>query len=266
MEKKEETYFTVGELADKAGVTVRTLQYYDKTGLLKSSISKSGRRIYTRDDIFKLQQILFLKSFGFSLKEIKDKILKNKSFASLEKVFSKQREIILGQVENMNRIAGLLDMIISEVKADGDVSLDKLTTIMNLMDKGNPYSFIIRYFGDEQLKNIAERFDSQEEYTHTMNNAEELFPKLNALYHQGADPAGIEGQDLAEKWWNMVSEFTGGDENLLKPLISAGLDTNNWPEEAKVFQDAIEHFLGKAMEIYLKNKGVNLKEMGESHE
>lgn len=265
MEEKE-IYFTVGELAEKVGVTVRTLQYYDKTGLLKSSINKSGRRIYTKDDIFKLQQILFLKSFGFSLKEIKDKILKPGSFRSLETVFEKQREIVLGQIENMKKVADLLDLIISETKTGRDISLDKLITIMELMNWDNPYSFVIRYLGEEQIKIIAERFDSQEKYTHIMDYSKELFAKLNDLYMKGADPAGSEGQELAEKWWSMVSEFTGGDQSLLKSLISAGLDTNNWPEEAKVFQGAIENFLGKAIEIYLKSKGVNLKEMGESHE
>lgn len=265
MEKKE-IYFTVGELAEKVGVTVRTLQYYDKTGLLKSSINKSGRRIYTKDDVFKLQQILFLKSFGFSLKDIKDKILKSESFSSLENVFEKQREIILGQIENMKKVADLLELIISETKTGRDISLDKLITIMELMNWGNPYLFVIRYFGDEQIKTIAGRFDSQEKYIHIMDYSKELFARLNDLYMKGADPAGFEGQDLAEKWWNMVNEFTGGDQSLLKPLITAGLDTNNWPEEAKVFQDAIENFLGKAIGVYLNNKGINLNEMEESHE
>lgn len=259
-------YFTVGELAERVGVTVRTLQYYDKTGLLKSSINKSGRRIYTKDDVFKLQQILFLKSFGFSLKDIKDKILKTESFTHLENVFEKQREIVLGQIENLKKVADLLDVIISETKKGKDISMDKLITIMELMNWGNPYSFVIRYFGDEQIKTIAERFDSQEKYNSIMDYSKKLFSRLNELYIKGADPAGREGQDLAEKWWNMVNEFTGGEQSLLKPLISAGLDTDNWPEEAKAFQNAIENFLGKAMGIYLNNKGINLKEMEESNE
>jgi len=60
-------FFPIGDLAEKAGVSVKALQYYDKTGLLKSVFSEGGRRMYTRDDIFKLQQILFFRSCGFSL-------------------------------------------------------------------------------------------------------------------------------------------------------------------------------------------------------
>ena len=62
-------YMTVGEVAKKMDVTVRTLQHYDKEGLLSpSAMSDGGRRLYTDKDIVKLHQILSLnrtdKRFG----------------------------------------------------------------------------------------------------------------------------------------------------------------------------------------------------------
>ena len=67
-----EGFMTVGELAKKMGITIRTLQYYDKEGLLSPSAeSEGGRRLYTDKDIVLLHQILSLKSLGFSLKDIK---------------------------------------------------------------------------------------------------------------------------------------------------------------------------------------------------
>ena len=52
-----EGYMTVGEVAKKMGVTVRTLQYYDREGLFSpSAISEGGRRLYTDKDIIKLHQ------------------------------------------------------------------------------------------------------------------------------------------------------------------------------------------------------------------
>ena len=54
-------YMTVGEVAKKMDVTVRTLQHYDREGLLSpSAISEGGRRLYTDKDIVKLHQILSL--------------------------------------------------------------------------------------------------------------------------------------------------------------------------------------------------------------
>ena len=58
-------FMTVGEIAKKMGVTVRTLQYYDKEGLLSPSAeSEGGRRLYTDRDLIMLHQILSLKSLG----------------------------------------------------------------------------------------------------------------------------------------------------------------------------------------------------------
>ena len=68
-----EEYMTVGEVAEKTGTTVRTLQFYDRKGLLcPSAQSKGGRRLYTYKDMVRLHQILSLKSLGFSLNEIKN--------------------------------------------------------------------------------------------------------------------------------------------------------------------------------------------------
>lgn len=263
MEISQKQLFSVGELAKRAGITVRTLQYYDKIGLLKSSFTEGGRRMYTRSDIMKLQQILFLKSFGFSLEEINDKILKPKSNADLENIFTQQRDILLKQMNYLNNIVTMLDTVILETKIGKEISLEKLMTIMDLMNQGNPYSFVIRYFGDEQLESVANRFDSPEKYALIMDHAKEVFAQLNSLYLKGADPAGKEGQDLAAQWWDMVNEFTNGDPKLLKPLLSAGMDIHNWPEEAQKFKDAIENFLEKALSVYLCNMSIRLSDLEE---
>jgi DNA-binding transcriptional MerR regulator len=260
MKNTEERSFSVGELARRAGVTVRTLQYYDKTGLLKSTLSCGGRRIYTRDDVLKLQQILFLKSFGFSLEEISDNILNSKSAADLGNVFTRQRELLLRQIGNLSEIVNMLDTVIAETKTGKEISLDKLMTIMELMKEGNPYTFVIRYFGDEQLNSIASRYDSTEESQPFLDQAKEVFTQLDLLYRKGADPAQKEGQELARRWWNMVTEFTAGDPAMLKSLLSAGKDIDNWPAETKDIHDAIEQFLSKALGVYFQNNGIQLPE------
>jgi MerR family transcriptional regulator, thiopeptide resistance regulator len=61
----------IGDLARETGTTVRTLQYYDRLGLLSpSSRTAGGHRCYTSDDVRRLHRIITLRSFGFSLGEI----------------------------------------------------------------------------------------------------------------------------------------------------------------------------------------------------
>ena len=69
-------YMTVGEVAKKMNVSVRTLQYYDKEGLFTPSAeSEGGRRLYTDKDMIQLHQILSLKHLGFSLGDIKNRLI-----------------------------------------------------------------------------------------------------------------------------------------------------------------------------------------------
>ncbi len=264
MENSEECLLTVGELAEKVGVTVRTLQYYDKTGLLKSTFSEGGRRMYTCEDILRLQQVLFLKSFGFPLKEIKSKILSHKSSSDLEQIFAQQREILLGQISNDRRIVNMLDTVINEIKSGGNVSIGKLTAILGLMKQGNPYAFVLRYFGDEQLKTVFQRFEFSEASDPFLNQLKCLFSRMVNLNSSGADPSGKEGQKLAEDWWNMVTGFTEGDQGLLNTLLFAGRDMGNWPKGTENLQQAFQYFLTKALNIYLIRNGIRIPESDET--
>lgn len=63
----------VGDLAKQTGVSVRTLHYYDEIGLLSpSQRTQTGYRLYTEDDIIRLQQIVSLRQIGFSLEQIRE--------------------------------------------------------------------------------------------------------------------------------------------------------------------------------------------------
>ena len=64
-------YYTSGEFAKKANVTVRTIRFYDRQGILRpSKVGENGYRLYTDEDFGRLQKILSLKYLGFSLEEI----------------------------------------------------------------------------------------------------------------------------------------------------------------------------------------------------
>jgi len=260
MGNSEEKLFTIGDLAKKAGVTVRTLQFYDRSGLLKSTLSAGGRRMFNRDGVLRLSQILFLKSFGFSLEEIRDRLLPQKSAEELETIFTQQKNVLRAQISQMQKVADMMDKVIDELRAGGEIGIDKLFVMMKLMREGNPYSFILRYLGNDQFKSIINRFENTEQSDEYVKNSEEIFARLFELYKNGADPAGDEGQQFAADWWRMVEDFTAGDKDLLAKLLSAGSDIDNWPEQAKEIQEPIKNFLGSALDVYFKNNGIELPE------
>lgn len=72
--------YTVKKLANLAGVSTRTLRYYDEIGILKPArISSCGYRIYGQKEVNRLQQILFYREMDVSLEDIK-RILDSPSF------------------------------------------------------------------------------------------------------------------------------------------------------------------------------------------
>jgi hypothetical protein len=124
---------------------------------------------------------------------------------------------------------------------------------MNLLRQGNPYSFIVsHYFENEQVKHVINKFESQGDNSDFNRYFKSVVTELMELYKNGADPAGPEGQALASKWWKMVTEFTEGDSALLNTLITAGRDTDHWPDDAMDLKLATKMFLEPAFSAYFK--------------
>ncbi len=95
-----EKRFTVGEIAKGLNVTVRTIQYYDQVGLVKpTSFTEGGRRLYTTKDYIMLHQIISLKEFGFSLKEIKEKLMPAETVQEMDEYLKKQEELIDEEIQ-----------------------------------------------------------------------------------------------------------------------------------------------------------------------
>lgn len=254
MKEADEKLVTIGELAKRIGITVRTLQYYDRSKLLVPKYSVGGRRMYDKSDIIKLQQILFLKSFGLSLSEIRDKLLPSESTEELESILIRQKNILTHQIANLNKTVDMIDKAICQINSDKDIKIDKLMMIMELLKQKNPYLFIIsRYFGNEEVKRLMNWLNNSKNTSEFTNNFQSILKEAFELYKKGVDPTGIEGQKLASKWWTIVMSFTQNDPKLLNTLMSAGLDVDNWPDEVKEFKQVIKMFLSKALSAYLSN-------------
>src|SRR5690625_2346516 len=91
----KEKLYSVGELAKLSGTTIRTIQYYDKINLLIAKRDENkNSRFYTQTDLVTLQQILFYKKLGVSLKDIKRYLVDIKNVSEIKKVLKNQSEIL----------------------------------------------------------------------------------------------------------------------------------------------------------------------------
>lgn len=102
---KKEGYFSSGEFAKLAHVTVRTIRYYDTQNILKPSlVTESGARFYTEKDLAKLQQILLLKYLGFSLDDIKELTIDDTDYHFLLDSLNIQLRLIRDKIEQMQLV------------------------------------------------------------------------------------------------------------------------------------------------------------------
>ena len=203
----------IGELARRTGLSVRTLHYYDEIGLLSPSHhTEAGHRLYTDDDIVRLQQIRSLQQLGFSLEEVR---------ACLDRPdFSPQRVIELHitalseQFELQRRLCERLQAIASGLRSTGEVSVEEfIKTIeeINRMEK---------HYTEEQLDYLKERARTVGEERIREAEAEwpQLIEQVRAELDKGTDPASERVQLLARRWMALVNEFTGGNPEIEKVL------------------------------------------------
>src|SRR3954454_11351213 len=107
--------YTVKQVARMSGVSVRTLHFYDETGLLKPAyLGANGYRFYEEPQLLILQQILFYRELGFELKQIK-RILGRADF---EKVAALQshRKVLQKSLARTHRLIETIDKTIEHLK------------------------------------------------------------------------------------------------------------------------------------------------------
>ena len=199
--------YTVNKLANLAGVSTRTLRYYDELGLLSPArISSNGYRIYGQKEIDRLQQILFYRELGIPLEEIK-KILTSKKFdrqVALESHLTdllakrKQLNLLITNVEKTIKAAKGEIVMSDQEKFEG--FLKKLVG-----DNERQYGEEVRSeYGDESIdhSNAMVMKMSKEQYAELEKLTEELNETLKAAFEQG-DPASQLAQkacELHKKW------------------------------------------------------------------
>ncbi|BBH20193.1 hypothetical protein Back11_15810 [Paenibacillus baekrokdamisoli] len=133
----------VGELAKMAGLTVRTLRFYDQIGLFSpSGHSDSGYRLYTETDISRLQQILSLKELGLSLEQIK--VIMDGDQLSLSDIVSLQMDRLKENIRLQQKLLHELENVSSRMQRNELLTVENFTKIMQTMRMNHEKFFVER--------------------------------------------------------------------------------------------------------------------------
>lgn len=249
-------YMTVGEVAKKMGVTVRALQYYDREGLFcPSAVSEGGRRLYTDKDIIKLHQILSLKSLGFSIDEIKNRLTSIDTPDEVAAALTEQSKAIQSQIETLTQSLHDIETLKTEVLKMQSVDFKKYADIIVNLQMCNDNYWLIKYFDDNTLDYLRGRFDKESGLAF-ISKFNSLRDKAVQYIDAGVAPESEQGQEFAKDFWQLITEFTGGDMNMLPQLMKMGeINTDNADWQQK--QEKLNTFLEPALEAYFNNLGKN---------
>jgi DNA-binding transcriptional MerR regulator len=265
-------FYQTSQFAKKASVTVRTLRFYDRVGLLQPSARTSaGYRLYTDADFFRLQQILALKFLGFALEEIRYYLQVGPT--SLKEALALQRAMMLekrGQIERVIQAITDAEALLNGNGHDWEAML----RVIRVMHMEQTDDWRKKYFTDEQLKQMEDL--SKQSYSESArqklaewgkdwSEADQeratqqwaaLHAELKRLVAGNQDPTGPEARALAWRWMDMVQGFTRGDPEVhegLKKITSANMRGETpYPP---FFSKEEGAFLVKMLEAYQAQQG-----------
>jgi len=249
-------YMTVGAIAKKMGVTVRTLQYYDKEGVLSPSAeSEGGRRLYTNKDIVKLYQIQSLKYLGFSLGDIKTRLPSINTPQEVADVLSEQAKAVREKIRTLTDVLEATEKLKVEVLQMQSVNWEKYAYIIGLLESKHNLYWAMKHFDDKLLDHVRD-IDAESKDA-IMEAQSRMFEKVGELQEAGVLPESEQGREFAKDFWGMLMQFTKGDMSILSSLVKIRYDQ----EEGDSSWKSIHEFVGIALFGYLDSIGYNpLKE------
>lgn len=246
--------YTIGVLAEIAGITTRTLRHYEGMGLLKSlKTNSSGYRIYGDAEVDRLQQILFYRELGFDLKGIKA-ILDSPGFDRLHALESHRRALM----EKQREIGTLIQTVEKSIEAcKGDRPMkesDKFEGFKRELVRKNEETYgqeVRASFGEEELfKANAKMLNmSEADYAEFDALAKEILEKLKQA-EAAKDPSSGLAQEVARlhKQWLLHTWTTYSPEahaNLAQTYVDDPRFAAYYQGRAAFLRDAIHIFTKK---------------------
>lgn len=135
MEGNNEKYYTTGEFAKSAGVTIRTIRYYDKKGLLNpTSRGENGYRLYSGKDFAMLQRILTLKYLGFPLESIGHAMNYNADKEELKQSLEEQKNILEDKLIHMKLVIKAIEKTQTIIDDQEEFVWDNCINIINVIN------------------------------------------------------------------------------------------------------------------------------------
>ncbi|WDL96053.1 MerR family transcriptional regulator [Alicyclobacillus sp. ALC3] len=235
--------YHTNEFANKSSVSVRTLQFYDKKGLLSpSAYTQAGHRLYSDDDLVQLQKILALKYLGFSLEEIKN--LMHQGGKDFPSALSEQKEMLLDKRRQIDTIITAIEKI--EAMETERLDHEAVVKVIDAIQSDLKSEWASKYLSSNERRTLREiakqsfsddvlRKLAQQEFTEEMHQQYgHFYDELRRLVEENTDPASQEAQNLAQYLTDLNRRRSQGwDQEILTGMKKSWETFNSLPDDKK---------------------------------
>lgn len=193
--------YSIGQIARIAGVTVRTLHHYDHIGLLHASErSAGGYRMYTDDDVERLQRILFYRELELPLDRIAD--LVDDPVTPPEVHLRRQRVDLVRKVERLNAVIDAIDKSMEARKMNIKLTAEERLEIFgDFLPEEYEDEAKERWGDTDAYKQSARRTSSydKEQWLAIKTESDDINDRLIKAMHSGVASTDAQAMDLAEE-------------------------------------------------------------------
>lgn len=250
-------WITVGQLARRANVSVRTLQYYDRIGLLKpSQLSEGGRRLYSMNDLTVLHQIITLKNLGLPLESIKQRLLPVNSNDDIKNMLKKQSHVIKEQISKAGKVMESIEMIIAEINDKNTIDWSKYANMVKLIQENNESFWMVNYLESDMLKEIKQVHERYSEAELPLDWLVTYMKKVIILLGKGIKPDSVEAQSLADEIWTILEKYADGQPEKMHKLYNFFKGSDSWPKQYSMMQEVTHEYMEKMIEFYIVSKKI----------
>ncbi|MFD1706878.1 MerR family transcriptional regulator [Siminovitchia sediminis] len=244
---------TISQLAKKASVTTRTLRYYDSIGLLTpSGTTKGGHRTYNEKEIFRLQQIQFLKKAGFSLKEIKTML---EGEADIAGHLEKQLRWIRSEQQVLKKMERDVVGLLHSYSMEGKLNWSLIIEMLQYQQAGQAE---MKQLSQQMFGNHAEEIRAKLPNVNDDNEETKEWIRLLVEVQQMIDlpPESAKVQEIIREIWMKSTALFGDDELLQQQLWDVrkspekSLKLGWYPLDKNLLQ-----FLDQAFAVYEQERG-----------
>jgi DNA-binding transcriptional MerR regulator len=248
-------YYRIKQLADLAGISRRTLHHYDDIGLLKPSRQGTNRyRYYDDHAVLRLQQILFYRELGISLREIQE-ILDQPEFNVLGALQEHKNEL-QKRVARLNHLIETVDNTILHVK--GEIMMSDQE--------------IFEAFSEEQQEEYAqqarERWDpefvdqsmklwksySPEKKQQILDEGKAVYQDILEYMKDGKEPDSSEVQSCLVRWHQHMRYFYEPNWGMLRGLGQMYANSPDFRATFEKMDPDLPDFLNEAIQVYTEGQ------------